>query len=113
MNLFREHIHSLPTLIEEVFPIFKAEADRVFDEALCQSLTRLHTIGCGDSHHACEATELAFELLGGVPTEPMMAMQFARYAMAAPPSPVVLRQAQEGEGSCVIGVSVPAGDAHH
>ena len=67
MNLFREHIHSLPTLIEEVFPIFKVKADRVFDEALCQSLTRLHTIGCGDSHHACEATELAFSFWAACP----------------------------------------------
>jgi glutamine---fructose-6-phosphate transaminase (isomerizing) len=106
MNLFREHILSLPTLIEEVFPLFKAEADRVFDETLCQPLMRLYTVGCGDSHHACEATELAFELLGGVPTEPMMAMQFARYAMSPAltpgPSPV-------GEGSAVIGVSVSGG----
>ena len=105
MNLFREHILSLPTLIEEVFPIFKAEAERVFDEALCQPLTRLYTVGCGDSHHACEATELAFELLGGLPTEPMMAMQFARYAMAPTPnlqSPISNLQA-------VIGVSVSGG----
>ena len=109
MNLFREHIHSLPTLIEEVFPIFKAEADRVFDEALCQSLTRLHTIGCGDSHHACEATELAFELLGGVPTEPMMAMQFARYAMAAPPSPVSFDRLRRERGVVSSVFLSPAG----
>jgi glucosamine--fructose-6-phosphate aminotransferase (isomerizing) len=107
MNLFREHILSLPALIEEVFPIFKTEAERVFDGALCQSLTRLYTIGCGDSHHACEATELAFELLSGVATEPMMAMQFARYAMAAafpnPQSPI------PNPPAAVIGVSVSGG----
>ena len=116
MNLFREHILSLPALITEVFPIFKAEADRVFDETLCQSLTRLHTIGCGDSHHACEATELAFELLGGIPTEPRMAMSFSRYAMATPLSLLSLSK-DDGRGAAsplargegVMGVSVSGG----
>jgi glucosamine--fructose-6-phosphate aminotransferase (isomerizing) len=105
-NLFREHVLSLPTLIEEVFPIFRAEAERVFDETLCQSLSRLYTLGCGDSHHACEATELAFEMLGGTPTEPMMSMQFSRYALSAPLS----RQNGRGVGGeGVIGVSVSGG----
>lgn len=101
MNLFREHILSLPSLIEDVFPIFRAEAERVFDEALCKQLTRLYTIGCGDSHHACLATELAFERLAGVPTEPSTSMQFARYAMSA------LNEAKDSEA--LIGVSVSGG----
>ena len=104
MNLFREHIMSLPSLIEEVFPIFKAEAERVFDDAFCQQLTRLYTIGCGDSHHACLATELAFEQLAGVPTEPATSMQFARYAMGPQ-----LSAFSSQPWDAIIGVSVSGG----
>ena len=113
MNLFREHILSLPSLIEEVFPIFKIEAARVFDDALCNQVARLYTIGCGDSHHACLATELAFEQLAGLPTEPSTSMQFARYAMrreawsvergAIPDAP------RPTPHEAVIGVSVSGG----
>jgi glucosamine--fructose-6-phosphate aminotransferase (isomerizing) len=104
MNLFREHILSLPTLIEEVFPIFKAEADRVFDDAVCNSLSRLYLIGCGDSHHASVSTELAFGVLGGLPAQAMMSMQFARYAVRAP-----LTTQASNEKAGVIGVSVSGG----
>lgn len=108
MNLFREHILSLPSLIEDVFPIFRAEAERVFDEALCKQLTRLYTIGCGDSHHACLATELAFERLAGLPTEPSTSMQFARYAMGAiADAKDATHIAQSTEA--LIGVSVSGG----
>lgn len=120
MNLFREHIMSLPSLIEEVFPIFKAEAERVFDDAFCQQLTRLYTIGCGDSHHACLATELAFEQLAGVPTEPSTSMQFARYAMSreaksvgrgatSPSSRSTPHAPRATESEALIGVSVSGG----
>ena len=102
VNLFREHILSLPTLIEEVFPIFKAEADRVFDETLCQALSRLYLIGCGDSHHASVATEFAFGVLGGIPTQALVSMQFARYAVRAP-------LVAAGDRAGVIGVSVSGG----
>jgi len=103
MNLFREHILSLPTLIEDVFPIFKAEADRVFDEPLGQSLSRLYLIGCGDSHHASLSTELAFGVLGGIPAQAMTSMQFARYAVRAPLT------SSPNDKAGVIGVSVSGG----
>jgi glucosamine--fructose-6-phosphate aminotransferase (isomerizing) len=59
----------------------------------------VYVTGCGDSHHAALASELAFETLAARPTEPMSALQFARYAAAyLPPT---------GPGTnLVIGVSV-------
>ncbi|GIS67735.1 MAG: hypothetical protein CM1200mP6_08030 [Anaerolineaceae bacterium] len=40
------------------------------------------TTGCGDSHMAAVATELAFEQLAGISTEPLNAMTAARYNLA-------------------------------
>ena len=42
-------------------------------------MKRIVIEGCGDSHMAGLATELAFEQVAGIPTEPMTAMQAARY----------------------------------
>ena len=113
MTLFREHILSLPSLIEEVFPILKVEAERVFDSALCNQINRLYTIGCGDSHHACLATELAFEQLAGLPTEPSTSMQFARYAMSRGVESVECEASPNAARStpteALIGVSVSGG----
>ena len=72
---------------------------KTLDHKLCLSVKRLYVTGCGDSHHAAVASELAFEALAGRPTEPMSALQFARYAAGyLPPT---------GPGTnLVIGVSV-------
>ena len=43
------------------------------------SVKRVVITGCGDSHMAGLATELAFEQVAGIPTEPMTAMQAGRY----------------------------------
>jgi glucosamine--fructose-6-phosphate aminotransferase (isomerizing) len=97
-NLFREHILSLPELIEQLLPVFENETARVWTPELCASLSRVYVVGCGDSHHASLASELAFEQIGGVPCEPMTAMQFSRYASAL-----------ADVNGAVIGVSVSGG----
>jgi len=73
-------IHSLPGMIRDILPTYDRDTRRVLDHNLCRSATRLFLTGCGDSHHAALAAELAFESLAGIPTEPMTALQFSRYA---------------------------------
>jgi glutamine---fructose-6-phosphate transaminase (isomerizing) len=92
-------VRSLPTLIREMVPVLDDAVRKTLDHKLCLSVKRVYVTGCGDSHHAALASELAFETLAARPTEPMSALQFARYAAAyLPPT---------GPGTnLVIGVSV-------
>jgi glutamine---fructose-6-phosphate transaminase (isomerizing) len=80
LNPMAAQIHSLPALIRESFDAFDDLVRRTLDHNLCLSVKRVFLAGCGDSHHAALGAELAFEALAGVPTEPMTALQFARYA---------------------------------
>lgn len=98
-NYFHEQILSLPGLIDDVAAPFAAEAARVFDAESSTSIARLYTTGCGDSYFAALASELAFEMLAGVPTEAQNAMTFSRYGSGFIPA----------TGSAVIGVSVSGG----
>jgi glucosamine--fructose-6-phosphate aminotransferase (isomerizing) len=70
-----EQVHSLPELIQESLPEFDERVRNALDHKFCLSLKRLFITGCGDSHHASLTSELAFEALAGVPTEPMTALQ--------------------------------------
>ena len=99
MNSMVAQVRSLPALIRELVPVLDDEVRKTLDHKLCLSVKRLYVTGCGDSHHAALASELAFEALAGRPTEPMSALQFARYAVGyLPPT---------GPGTnLVIGVSV-------
>jgi glucosamine--fructose-6-phosphate aminotransferase (isomerizing) len=98
-NYFREQILTLPQLIADVHAPFAAEAARIFDADNARSIDRLFTLGCGDSFFAALGSELAFELLAGVPTEAQNAMTFARYGADFLPK----------RGAHVIGVSVSGG----
>lgn len=99
INYFREQILTLPQLISDVHEPFIAEAARIFDADNARSIERLYTLGCGDSYFAALGSELAFEMLGGVPTEAQNAMTFSRYASDFLPT----------RGAHVIGVSVSGG----
>src|SRR5919199_954222 len=80
-NFMLAQVRSLPEMVREILPNYDREAREVLDHNLCLSAKRLFLTGCGDSHHATLAAELAFESLAGLPTEPMTAMQMARYAV--------------------------------
>ncbi len=81
MNSMIAQIHSLPALIRETVRPFDEAIRSTLDRDTCRSIQRLFVTGCGDSHHAALSTELAFEALAGIPTEPMTALQFGRYAV--------------------------------
>jgi glucosamine--fructose-6-phosphate aminotransferase (isomerizing) len=99
MNYFREQIVSLPQLIRDVAGPFCDEATRVIDAELAARTQRLHTVGCGDSYFAALATELAFDLLGGVRARAYNAMSFSRYHA----------EFLNGSGDTVFGISVSGG----
>lgn len=80
MNFMVEQVKSLPGLINEIFLTVDESVRAVLDHELCISIKRIMIAGCGNSHHAALGSELAFETLAGLPTEPMTAHQMARYA---------------------------------
>lgn len=99
MNTMLDQIYSLPALIREAVQPYDESARATLDHELCRSVKRIFTTGCGDSHHATIATELAMETLTGLPVEPMTAMQFARYGAGFLPS-------SGPKTNLVIGISV-------
>ena len=79
-------VESLPDVIREQTPIIDERIRRLLDHELCLSIKHIVTTGCGDSHMAAVATELAFEQLAGIPTDPLNAMTAARYHLVRPQS---------------------------
>ena len=73
-------VESLPELIRSEFDELDARVRRLLNHNEYLSVKRIVLTGCGDSHMASVASELAFEQLTGVPTDALTAMQAARYA---------------------------------
>jgi glucosamine--fructose-6-phosphate aminotransferase (isomerizing) len=78
-------VESLPDLIRTELKPLDVRVRRLLDHNEYLSVKRIVITGCGDSHMAGLAAELAFEELAGIPTEPMTAMQAARYGMVYQP----------------------------
>jgi glucosamine--fructose-6-phosphate aminotransferase (isomerizing) len=73
-------VESLPELIRSEFDELDARVRRLLNHNEYLSVKRIVLTGCGDSHMASVASELAFEQLTGVPTDALTAMQAGRYA---------------------------------
>jgi glutamine---fructose-6-phosphate transaminase (isomerizing) len=73
-------VESLPEMIRNEFKTLDQRVRRLLDHEEFLSVKRIVITGCGDSHMAGVAAELAFEQIARIPTEPMTAMQAARYA---------------------------------
>src|SRR5918997_44128 len=73
-------VESLPELIRTEFETLDMRVRRLLNHNECLSVKRIVITGSGDSHMAGLATELAFEQIAGIPTEPMTGMQAGRYA---------------------------------
>jgi glutamine---fructose-6-phosphate transaminase (isomerizing) len=78
-NAMLEQIYSLPALMKESVQPFDHAIRETLDHELCLSMKRIYVTGCGDSHHAAVGTELAFEVLTGLPVRALTALQYARY----------------------------------
>jgi glucosamine--fructose-6-phosphate aminotransferase (isomerizing) len=95
----QQQVNTLPGMVREMVDSLALTISETFSRDQCRKLRRVFVSGCGDSHHAAMASELAFEQLAGVPCEPMTAMQFSRYAAGFLP--------QSGSGpNLVLAVSV-------
>ncbi len=92
-------VMSLPELIRTEFDARDEQIRLLMSRRECLSVKRIVITGCGDSHMAGLAAELAFEQLAGIPTEPMRAMKAGRYA-----SPYVI--SHQVDNPLVIGISV-------
>ena len=79
MNPMIAQIKSLPDLVRQIVPVYTENIADSLCEEFCRSFDHLTLMGCGDSHHVSVATQLAFRVLGGIDTEALTAMQFARF----------------------------------
>ncbi|MDQ6833661.1 MAG: SIS domain-containing protein [Chloroflexota bacterium] len=100
-------VESLPALIRERLRPTDEAVRRLLDHNECLSIKEIFITGCGDSHNAGVAAEMAFETLAGIPTHPLPAMQFSRYAIRTlprdfPRSPLVVGISTSGEVSRTI-----------
>lgn len=77
---------TLPDLVREMVDGLVGAAGAALPAAACRDLARVYVTGCGDSHHAAMAAELAFEQLAGVACYPMTAMSFGRYKASTLPA---------------------------
>jgi len=73
-------VESLPELIRGEFDELDTRVRRLLNHNEYLSVKRIVLTGCGDSHMAGLASELAFEQIAGVPTDALTAMQAGRYA---------------------------------
>lgn len=87
---FNDQAQMLCNLIAKLGPRIK----RVITPDLARRIRKIYLTGCGDSFFAALAVRLFYEKYTAVPTEPIEAMEFARYAVEAMP-----------EDSLVIGIS--------
>ncbi|MFT7587488.1 MAG: glucosamine 6-phosphate synthetase-like amidotransferase/phosphosugar isomerase protein, partial [Cellvibrionaceae bacterium] len=79
-NAMVQQVESLPGMIRSEFKELDKRVRLVMNHDECLSIKRIVITGCGDSHMAGVATELAFEKLAQIPTEPMRANTGGRYA---------------------------------
>ncbi len=103
-NTMIAQVESLPAMIREELDNLDHKVRQLLDHNECYSVKRIVTTGCGDSHMASVATELAFEELAGIPTEPMTAMHAARYGLTYQPKDFA-------RNPLVLGISVSGGVA--
>ena len=79
MNSLINQVKSIPELLRETFQDLDEGARMNLHPELILSLKRIYITGCGDSHHAGLTTQLAFDMLTGLPTTVATALDFARY----------------------------------
>lgn len=98
-NAMIAQVLSLPEMIRTEFDALDEQIRLLVSHQASSPIKRVIITGCGDSHMAGLAAELAFEQLAGIPTEPMRAMKAGRYA-----SPYVMSHHQNNP--LIIGISV-------
>jgi len=88
----------VPGMIRAQVPADWAAVQSLLDQIDVSAIPRVVLTGCGDSLFAGMAARWAFERYGGIPTEAIEALDFARYAVdTLPPGSLVLPISYSGQ----------------
>ena len=86
---------AIPAVIDSVQPQLEA-----LDPSLFASAAHIYLTGCGDSYFAGLAARYSFARHAGVPTEPLEALEFGRYAAEfVPPGSLVFAISNSGKAT--------------
>lgn len=103
-NPMLAQVYSLPDMIRTEFETLDHRVRLLMNHEECLAVKRIIITGCGDSHMAGVAAELAFEQIAGIATEPMRANEAGRYASPYARSDIP-------NNPLVLGISVSGGVA--
>lgn len=78
-NPMSRQVESLPELIESQYEDLEPKARTVLSFQEIFNIQRIILTGCGDSYAAAMATKHAFEMLTGIPTEVVSALELSRF----------------------------------
>lgn len=106
-SAFHRQVFSLPDLIEGQYADLEPRVRKVLTTPEIFSIQRIVLTGCGDSYAASLAIKHAFELLTGLPTEVVPALELARLYSSrqlgfAPNNPLVIAISNSGEVARVV-----------
>lgn len=100
-NAMRRQVLSLPNLIKNQYEDLEPKTRKVLTTPEIFSIQRIVLVGCGDSYAAAMATKHIYELLTGIPTEVVTALELSRYYDTkqlgfAPLNPLVIAISNSG-----------------
>ena len=78
-NPMSRQVESLPELIESQYEDLEPKARTILSFQEIFNIQRIVLTGCGDSYAAAMATKHAFEMLTGIPTEVVSALELSRF----------------------------------
>lgn len=78
-NPMSRQVESLPELIEQQYEDLEPKTRKVLSFQEIFNIQRIVLTGCGDSYAAAMATKYAFEMLAGIPTEVVTAIELSRF----------------------------------
>lgn len=78
-NPMSRQVFSLPDLIRDQYEDLEPKARKVLTTPEIFNIQRIVLTGCGDSYAAGMATKHAFEMLTGIPTEVVPAIELSRF----------------------------------
>lgn len=78
-NPMRQQVYSLPELICQQYEDLEPKARRILTFQEIFNIQRIILTGCGDSYAAAMSTKHAFEMLTGIPTEVVTAIELSRF----------------------------------
>lgn len=78
-NAMQRQVFSLPELIKGQYEDLEPKTRTVLSFEEIYNIQRIVLTGCGDSYAACMAIKYTFEMLAGIPTEVVSAIELSRF----------------------------------